>query len=156
MDDENTDPGQNQDETPDEESSASPVDDGAVPGPASPADTPPSASPAPSAPEARGRPGLFRTRNLIFASSVTIIIAAIAVTALLVLRQLGSPGEATAKFLPDDTQVYFTVNLRPGAGQISKALKIGPSWKGPATSMNAGRNGWIAWRTRRASTLKTT
>jgi hypothetical protein len=142
MDDENTDPGQNQDETPDEESSASPVDDGAVPGPASPADTPPSASPAPSAPEARGRPGLFRTRNLIFASSVTIIIAAIAVTALLVLRQLGSPGEATAKFLPDDTQVYFTVNLRPGAGQISKALKIESILEGSG-NLNERREEWL-------------
>ena len=51
-------------------------------------------------------------------------VVLVVVVAVLVLRALGEPGEVTAEFLPHDTQLYFTVNLRPGGGQISKALKI--------------------------------
>ena len=70
------------------------------------------------------RPGLFRPRNIVIASVFGVVVAVIAVVAVLVLAALGSPGEATAEFLPADTQAYFTINLLPGAGQISKALKI--------------------------------
>ena len=52
------------------------------------------------------------------------IIIGVIVAVVLVVQALGKPGEATAKFLPADTQVYFTVNFRPGASQLMKARKI--------------------------------
>ena len=51
-------------------------------------------------------------------------VVLVVVVVLLVLRGLGKPGEVTAQFLPHDTQIYFTVNLRPGRSQILKALDI--------------------------------
>ena len=37
---------------------------------------------------------------------------------------VGEPPEVTARFLPDDTLVYFTINREPGAGQLAKARNI--------------------------------
>ena len=51
-------------------------------------------------------------------------VIGVVVAVLLVMRDLGRPGEVTANVLPGDTQVYFTINLRPGAGQLRKAKKI--------------------------------
>ena len=48
----------------------------------------------------------------------------------LVERVVGEPPEATAKFLPADTLVYFTVNREPGAGQLAKAREIKSIFEG--------------------------
>ena len=37
-------------------------------------------------------------------------------------------GEQTAKILPEDTEVYLTVNLRPGASQIFKFWSVVNNW----------------------------
>ena len=34
------------------------------------------------------------------------------------------PSEQTAKFLPEETVVYFSMNLRPGLGQLTKFMEI--------------------------------
>ena len=52
------------------------------------------------------------------------VIAVVSVLVVLFLREMGQPGEITAKFLPRNTQVYFTINLRPGMNQIERGLKI--------------------------------
>lgn len=46
------------------------------------------------------------------------------VTAYIVLREEVSPLEQTAKFLPEDTQIYFSLNLRPGNDQLRKFRDI--------------------------------
>ena len=70
--------------------------------------------------------GLFRKRNWVIAGA-TLLLAVVliaVVVGVMVLRELGDPGEVTADLLPADTQLYFTINLRPGGSQISKALNI--------------------------------
>ena len=72
----------------------------------------------------RGKPGFaFLLVLLIFA----FVGAATAggVTVFVVLQPPSAePSEQTAKFLPADTQVYFSLNLRPGAGQLTKFRDI--------------------------------
>ena len=68
-----------------------------------------------------------------------LVVVGVVATVLLVRPDLGRPGEVTAKFLPGDTQVYFTINLRPGAGQLSKAKKISSIFRD--TSGFDGRRG---------------
>ena len=43
---------------------------------------------------------------------------------------VGEPPEVTAKFLPDDTLVYFTINREPGAGQLALARSIRDIFEG--------------------------
>ena len=43
---------------------------------------------------------------------------------------VGEPPEVTAKFLPDDTLVYFTMNREPGAGQLALARSIRDIFEG--------------------------
>ncbi|MCH8146287.1 MAG: hypothetical protein IIA55_16385, partial [Gemmatimonadetes bacterium] len=49
------------------------------------------------------------------------VAAVVAVVLFLLFREVSRPGEETAKFLPADTQVYLSINLRPGVGQIMDA-----------------------------------
>ncbi len=48
----------------------------------------------------------------------------------LVNVMVGEPPEVTAKFLPDDTLVYFTINREPGAGQLALARSIRDIFEG--------------------------
>ena len=48
----------------------------------------------------------------------------------LVDQVVGEPPEVTARFLPADTQVYFTINLEPGAGQKARARSISSLFEG--------------------------
>ena len=69
---------------------------------------------------------MFRKRNWVIAGA-TLLLAVVVIAVVvwvMVLRELGEPGEVTADLLPADTQLYFTINLRPGGSQISKALNI--------------------------------
>lgn len=70
--------------------------------------------------------GLSKPRLLIIIASLLVGGFALAMLAvnLLIDRAMGQPGETTAKYFPADTQVYFTINLRPGASQISKARNV--------------------------------
>ena len=61
-------------------------------------------------------------RVLVIFAIVVLVGAAAAggVVAFIVLRVEGHPPDQTAKFLPTNTQVYFSVNLRPDTGQLRK------------------------------------
>ena len=60
-------------------------------------------------------------RKWIFLAAATVVVLAIvvAVVALFFLRSLSRPGEATAKFMPDDAPLYVSFNFRPGPNQIN-------------------------------------
>ena len=49
---------------------------------------------------------------------VVIAAAAVGFGVFLFMREAGRAGEAAAKFMPASTQVYFSVNLRPGMRQM--------------------------------------
>ena len=57
---------------------------------------------------------------------VAVVGAATAggLTTYLLLREEVSPSEQTSKFLPADTQIYFSLNLRPGNDQLKKFRDI--------------------------------
>ena len=59
-------------------------------------------------------------KKLIIGGISLLIVIAIAAAVLffLFLRELDQPGEATAQYVPDSAQVYISLNLRPGAGQL--------------------------------------
>ena len=57
--------------------------------------------------------------------AAAVVVAVIAIVLLLLLRELGRPGEATAQFIPSSALVYSSVNLRPGLGQIDRAVEVG-------------------------------
>ncbi len=68
---------------------------------------------------------MTRRRRVLIGGVILLIAAAvIAVVLVLFLRGLSRPGEATAAFLPADTQVYASINLRPGAGQLRLAREF--------------------------------
>ena len=60
------------------------------------------------------------------AGGALLIVAAVVVVVvvLLLLREMSRPGEATARFLPANTQVYISVNLRPGPEQMGLARNV--------------------------------
>ena len=53
---------------------------------------------------------------------VVFVVAAVVVWA--VIRETSHPNEETAKFLPADTELYYSLNLRPGIGQLLKVRKM--------------------------------
>ena len=57
--------------------------------------------------------------------AAAVVVAVIIVVLLLLLRELSRPGEATAQFIPSSALVYSSVNLRPGLGQIDRAVEVG-------------------------------
>ena len=67
-----------------------------------------------------------RRTILLFGGGALLIVAAIVVVVvvLLLLRGMSRPGEATARYLPANTQVYISVNLRPGPEQIGLARNV--------------------------------
>ena len=66
-----------------------------------------------------------RRTILLFGGGALLIVAAVVVVVvvLLLLRGMSRPGEATARYLPANTQVYISVNLRPGPEQMGLARK---------------------------------
>ena len=67
-----------------------------------------------------------RRTILLFGGGALLIVAAVVVVVvvLLLLRGMSRPGEATARYLPANTQVYISVNLRPGPEQIGLARNV--------------------------------
>ena len=53
-----------------------------------------------------------------------VVIVAVVVLFLLV-REVSRPGEATAEFIPSNALLYSSINLRPGMGQIDRAIEVG-------------------------------
>ena len=88
--------------------------------------------------------GRLRRKPLLVAGGMAlaalVLIAAVAV--FIVLRELGRPGEATAKFLPASTQAYFNINLRPGNGQVNRFRKLRSSFDGTAGFLDR-RDGFL-------------
>ena len=67
-----------------------------------------------------------RRTILLLGGGALLIVAAVVVVVvvLLLLRGMSRPGEVTARFLPANTQVYISVNLRPGPEQMGLARKV--------------------------------
>ena len=67
-----------------------------------------------------------RRTILLFGGGALLIVAAVVVVVvvLLLLREMSRPGEATARYLPANTQVYISVNLRPGPEQMGLARNV--------------------------------
>ena len=66
-------------------------------------------------------------KALVIASSLVLLLsAAVGVGAYFILqmRSLSHSPEETARFLPEETSLYASMNLRPGAGQLMKARDI--------------------------------
>ena len=59
----------------------------------------------------------------VYVAAVVAIV--IVVVLFLLVRELSRPGEATAEFIPSSALVYSSINLRPGVGQIDKAVEVG-------------------------------
>ena len=70
---------------------------------------------------------MTRRRTILLLGGGTLLIVAavvVVVVVLLLLRGMSRPGEATARYLPADTQVYISVNLRPGPEQMGLARNV--------------------------------
>ena len=67
-----------------------------------------------------------RRTILLLGGGALLIVAAVVVVVvvLLLLRGMNRPGEATARYLPANTQVYISVNLRPGPEQMGLARSV--------------------------------
>ena len=66
-------------------------------------------------------------KALIIAASLVLALGAavgVGVYFILQIQSLSHPPEETAKFLPMETSLYVSMNLRPGAGQLTKARDI--------------------------------
>ena len=59
----------------------------------------------------------------VYAAAVVAVVVVIAL--LMLLGGLSRPGEATAEFIPSNALFYSSINLRPGMGQIDKAINVG-------------------------------
>ena len=61
---------------------------------------------------------------LIIGGAILVVVVAVAVIAILFFRSLSQPGEATARFVLAGAAAYLSINLRPGAGQLSTARDV--------------------------------
>jgi hypothetical protein len=59
----------------------------------------------------------------IYVAAIAVIV--VVIVFLLLMRELSRPGEATAEYVPSNALVYSSINLRPGMGQIDKAIEVG-------------------------------
>jgi hypothetical protein len=67
-----------------------------------------------------------RLRWVAIAAYVVVVIVIVVVVMLLMLmRELSRPNEVTAKYVRSSALVYSSINLRPGLGQINKAVEVG-------------------------------
>ena len=66
-------------------------------------------------------------KTLIIAASLVLALGTavgMGVYFMLQIQSLSHPPEETARFLPAETSLYVSMNLRPGAGQLMKAREI--------------------------------
>ena len=64
---------------------------------------------------------------LVIAASLVLVLGAAAgvgVYFIIKVQTLSQPPEATARFLPEETSLFVSMNLHPGAGQLMKARNI--------------------------------
>ncbi len=70
----------------------------------------------------------MRSRKVLIIAAVLVLVVGTAVGVgvyfIIQMQSLSHPPEDTAKFLPSETSFYFSMNLRPGAGQLMKARDI--------------------------------
>ena len=66
----------------------------------------------------------FKLVIVVFGLVAVVVGIAVGLTIYLTIGKFTHPPEQTAKFLPQDTRLYFSVNLRPGTSQPSKLRKI--------------------------------
>ena len=71
------------------------------------------------------------TKNLLIVAAFLVLALGIAggIWAYVLIRSLSHPPEDTAKFLPVETSFYFSMSLRPGAGQLMRAREIRDRFK---------------------------
>ena len=67
---------------------------------------------------------LFRWVLVFLGALIGIAGVTIGATLFVFFGNLSNPPEQTAQFLPQDTLLYVSVNLRPGANQLSKLKNI--------------------------------
>ena len=65
-------------------------------------------------------------KKVLIALAILVLVLGVtgAILGYLFTRSLSHPPEETAKFLPPETSLYFSMNLRPGAGQMMKGREI--------------------------------
>ena len=56
--------------------------------------------------------------------TVAVVVVVIVVAIFLLFREISQPGEATAQYVPSDALLYASINLRPGASQLSRAGEV--------------------------------
>ena len=64
---------------------------------------------------------------LIIAAALVLVLGTavgVGVYFFIQIQSLSHPPEETARFLPMETSLYVSMNLRPGAGQLMKARDI--------------------------------
>ena len=69
----------------------------------------------------------MKNKGLLAAAALVLVLAAAAgvgVYLFIQFQSLSQPPEETARFLPEDTSLYISMNLRPGAGQLMKAREV--------------------------------
>ncbi len=54
----------------------------------------------------------------------SVIGVVVVIFAVYFLRSLSRPGEATAQYIPSRAPAYFSINLRPGVGQLNQARNV--------------------------------
>ena len=54
----------------------------------------------------------------------SVIGVVVVIIAVYFLRSLSRPGEATAQYIPSRAPAYFSINLRPGVGQLNQARDV--------------------------------
>ena len=67
-----------------------------------------------------------KKKSLVTAALILVLGAAVVVGIYFIiqLRTLSQPPEETARFLPEETSLYVSVNLRPGVDQLMKAREV--------------------------------
>ena len=74
-------------------------------------------------------------------ASVILVLFLIALGYYFVLNpKLAHPAEDTSRFLPQNTRIYASVNLRPGVRQIRHAIKILSAFKATGDDIKEGED----------------
>ncbi len=61
---------------------------------------------------------------IVIGSVIGVVVVIIAAVAIYFLLSLSRPGEVTAQYIPSRAPAYFSINLRPGAGQLNQARNV--------------------------------
>ena len=79
-------------------------------------------SPVIATPHRRGERGIAPVVFII--GALLVILATAGVAAYIFLDSASNPSEETASYLPTNTNIYFSLNMRPGAGQLLQVRRI--------------------------------